>query len=181
MCVTIKLGIDKVSEWLCFVMFKLASKILRCVHTMPHGRMQHTAALPHGKSCSAYAANAIASTWKTNFLQTFRLRKLWNEIGELGLIFFSIWLIPFWNLLFIICHVASFDGTNNFPIKFLGCAASNDMSQPSRCNIHIYLWHGATFAIRPYHTLSLCAVRHSVDVPLELSRASIPFVKIFWW
>ncbi len=36
------------------------------------------------QKCSAYAANAIASTWKNNFLQTFfRLQKLWNEIGEL--------------------------------------------------------------------------------------------------
>ncbi len=67
---------------------------------MPRGRMQHTAALPRGKSCSAYAANAIASAWKKNFTQTFfRLPKLWNKIGELGLIFFSNWLIPFWNSL----------------------------------------------------------------------------------
>ncbi len=35
---------------------------LRCVHTMPRGRMQHTAALLRGKSCLAYAANAIVST-----------------------------------------------------------------------------------------------------------------------
>ncbi len=46
-------------------------EILRCVDTMLSGRMQHTAALPRGKSCSAYAANAIASPWKKNFLQTF--------------------------------------------------------------------------------------------------------------
>ncbi len=72
--------------------------LLRCVHTMPRGKMQYTAALPHGKSCSAYAANAITSTWKKNFLQTFfRLQKLWNETGEICLIFFSNWLIPFLN------------------------------------------------------------------------------------
>ncbi len=35
---------------------------LRCVHTMPRRRMQHTAALSRGKSCSAYAANAIMFT-----------------------------------------------------------------------------------------------------------------------
>ncbi len=40
---------------------------LRCVHTMPCGRMQHTAALPCGKSCSAYAANLIVTTLKKNF------------------------------------------------------------------------------------------------------------------
>ncbi len=34
---------------------------------MPRGRMQHTAALLRGKSCSAYAANAITSTWKKEF------------------------------------------------------------------------------------------------------------------
>ncbi len=63
--------------------------VLRYVHTMPRGRMQHTAALPRSKSCSAYAAHAIASTWKKNFLQTFfGLPKLWNAIGELGVIFF---------------------------------------------------------------------------------------------
>ncbi len=41
---------------------KELSVLLRYVHTMPCGRMQHNAALPCGKSCSAYAANAIAST-----------------------------------------------------------------------------------------------------------------------
>ncbi len=68
------------------------------VHTMLCGRMQHTAALRRCNSCSAYAANASASTWKKNFWWTFfRLQKLWNETGELCLIFFSNWLIPFWN------------------------------------------------------------------------------------
>ncbi len=97
---------------------------------MPCGRMQHTAALPRDKSCSAYAVNAIASTWKKNFLQTFyRLPKLWNEIGKLGLIFFSNWLIPFWNPLLIIRRcAASFDETDNLPIKFLGRAA-----KPTQC------------------------------------------------
>ncbi len=62
--------------------------VLLSLWTMPRGRMQHTAALPRGKSCSAYAASAITSTWKKNFLQTFfRLQKLWNETGELW--FFS--------------------------------------------------------------------------------------------
>ncbi len=133
---------------------------------MPRGRMQHTAALPCDKSCSAYAANAVASTWKKNFLQTFRLPKLWNDIGELGLIFFLNWLIPFWNLLLIICRAASFNGTDNLPIEFLSRAASNGMPQPSRRNVHIYLWHSATFAAWPCRTLPLCAARHSVDVPL---------------
>ncbi len=133
---------------------------------MPRGKMQHTAALPRGKSWSAYAANAIMSKWKKNFLQTFfRLPKLWNEIGELGVIFFSHWLIPFWNPLFIICRTASFDGTNNLPIKFLGHAASNGMPQPSRRNVHIYLWHGTTFAAWPCCTLPHCAAWHSVEVP----------------
>ncbi len=47
---------------------------------MPHCRMQHIAA-------SAYTANSTASTLMKNFLQ--RLQKLWNETGELSLIFFS--------------------------------------------------------------------------------------------
>ncbi len=150
----------------------------RCVHTMPHGRMQHTAALPCGKSCSAYAANAIASTWKKNSLQTFfRLPKLWNEIGKLGLIFFSNWLILFWNLLLTICRAASFDGTDNLPIKFLGRAASNGKPQPSRRNIHVYLWHGATFAVRPCCTLPLCATRHNVDAPKDCHLWNI----IMYW
>ncbi len=56
---------------------------------------------------------------KKNFLQTFfRLQKLWNEIGELCLIFSSNWLIPFWNPLLIVCRTASIDGTDNLPIKF---------------------------------------------------------------
>ncbi len=55
---------------------------------MPRGRMQQSAALLRSKSCSAYAANAIALHEK-NFLQTFfSLQKLWNETGELSLIFF---------------------------------------------------------------------------------------------
>ncbi len=141
---------------------------------MLRGRMQHTAALPHGKSSSAYTTNMITSTWKKNFLQTFfRLPKLWNEVGELVLIFFSNWLIPFWNPLLIICHAASFDGTDNLPIKILDHAASNGMPQPSRCKVHIYLWHGATFATQPCHTLPLCATRHSVDVHLEWQNMAL--------
>ncbi len=132
---------------------------------MPHGRVPHTAALPHGKSCSAHAANEFTSTWKNNFLQTFfRLQKLWNETGELCLIFFSKWLIPFWNPILIIRHVASFDGTDNLLIKYLGCAASNGIPQPSRRNVHIYLRDGATFVVQPCHVVSLCAVWNSVDV-----------------
>ncbi len=34
---------------------------------MQRGGMRRTAALPRGKSCSAYTTNAIASTWKKNF------------------------------------------------------------------------------------------------------------------
>ncbi len=60
------------------------------------------------------------------------------------------------------CRATSFNETNNLPIKLLGCAASNGMLQQSRSNVHIYLWHGATFVVQP-----LYAARHSVDVPLE--------------
>ncbi len=73
-------------------------RLLEVSLLMPRSRMQHTTALPRGKSCSAYAANSIVSTLKKNFLQTyFRLQKLWNETSELRLIFFSNWLMPFWN------------------------------------------------------------------------------------
>ncbi len=78
----------------------------------------------------------------------------------------DFFLKPFWNPLFIICRAASFDGTDNLPIEFVGCAASNGMPQPSQRNVRIYLWHGVTFATQPCRTLSLCATRHSVDVPL---------------
>ncbi len=74
--------------------------------------------------------------------------------------FISNWPIPFWNALLVICHAASFDATDNSPIKFLGCAVSNSMLQPGWCNIYIYLRHGATFA-----------TWHSVDVPLRCIRA----------
>ncbi len=36
-------------------------------------------------------------------------------------------------------RAASFDGTDNLLIEFLGRAASNGMPQPSRRNVHIYL------------------------------------------
>ncbi len=84
--------------------------------------------------------------------------------------FFSNWLIPFWNPLLIICRAASFDETDNLPIKFLGRAASNGMPQPRRHNVHIYLWHGATFAARPWCPVPLCAAWHSVNVPLQRQR-----------
>ncbi len=103
----------------------------------------------------------------------FRLQKLWNETGELCLIFFSNWLIPFWNPLLIICCAASFDGTDNLPIEFLGHAASNGTPQPSRHNVHIYLRHGATFAARPCRAVLLCAVWHNVGVSLKLSVLKI--------
>ncbi len=59
---------------------------------------------------------------KNFFVDLQRLQKLWNETGEC-LIFFSNWLIPFWNSLLIICRTASFDVTDNLPIEFLGCTA----------------------------------------------------------
>ncbi len=90
---------------------------------------------------------------KIIFLQTFRLQKLWNETGELCLIFFSNWLIPFWN------PYSSYAATNNLLIEFLGCATSNGMLQPSRRNVHIYLRHGTTFAARPCRTVA--AVCHA--------------------
>ncbi len=129
----------------------------------------HYTTLQNATHCS-FATRQKLSTWKKNFLQTFfRLPKLWNEIGELGLIFVSNWLISFWNPLRIICHVA-FDGTDSLPIEFLGHAASNGMPQPSRRNVHIYLWYGTTFATRLCYTLPLCAAWrtwHSMDVPLK--------------
>ncbi len=86
--------------------YRAVEGTLRCVHTMLRGRKQHTAALPHGKSYSAYAANLIASTLKKNFLQTI-LQKLWNETSELRLIFFSIRLMPFWSPLKVHPHYAA--------------------------------------------------------------------------
>ncbi len=163
------------------IMRRKEMKTYRYVHTMPHGRMQHTAALSRGKSCSAYAANAIASTWKKNFLHTFfRLPKLWNEIGELGVIFFSNWLIPFWNPLFIICRAASFDGTDNLPIKFLGHAASNGMPQPSRRNVHIYLWYGVTFAAQPSFSFFFFFVKNLFLHKVMLEKVAARGFLAFW-
>ncbi len=68
--------------------------------------------------------------------------------------------------------MASFAWTDDLPIKFLGRAASNGMLQTSRRNIHIYLWHGVTFAAWPCRTLPLCATRHSVDVPLYCTETA---------
>ncbi len=56
------------------------------------------------------------------------------------------------------------------PIEFLGCAASNGMPLPSRRNVHIYLRHGETFAAWPCRAVPLCAVWHSVDVPLQCDQ-----------
>ncbi len=52
-----------------------------------------------------------------------------------------------------LCRAASFDGTDNLPIEFLGCAASNGVPQSSRRNVHIYLRLGYTFAVRPCHAV----------------------------
>ncbi len=151
---------------------------LRCTHTMPRGRMQHTAALLRSESCSAYAGNAITSTWKKNFLQTFfMLQKLRNETGELCLIFFLNWLIPFWNPLLVICPATSFNGNDNLPIKFLCGVASNSMPQPSRRNVYTYLRHGTTFAVWSCHAVPLCAARHNVNVPLVSSSTFLSQ----WW
>ncbi len=49
-----------------------ATLTLRCVHTIPRGKMQHTAALPRGKTCSAYAATAIASTFFTDLISGYQ-------------------------------------------------------------------------------------------------------------
>ncbi len=92
-------------------------------------------------------------------LQTFfSLQKLWNETSELCLIFFSNWLIPFWNPLLIICRTASCNGTNNLPIEFSGRAASNGMTQ-----MFTYTCSMVWLLLRDLSML--CVTQHSVDVP----------------
>ncbi len=72
---------------------------------MPRSRMQHIAALPCGKSCSAYAANWFASTLKNYFLlTTVQVTKtveliLKKTTSKLRMIFLSDWLFQFWNFL----------------------------------------------------------------------------------
>ncbi len=61
---------DKVYRNNTAMLEELEAEILRCVHTMPHIRMQHNAASPCGKNSSAYAAKLITSTLKKNFLPT---------------------------------------------------------------------------------------------------------------
>ncbi len=50
---------------------------------MPRGRMQHTAALSRGKSCLAYAANAMASTFFADLFQVTKTvdrdRRTWYD------------------------------------------------------------------------------------------------------
>ncbi len=50
---------------------------------MPHGRMQHTAALPHSKRCLAYASSAIASTFFADLFQVIKTverdRRTWCD------------------------------------------------------------------------------------------------------
>ncbi len=81
---------------------------------MPHGRMQHIAAMPRSRSCSAYAANLFASTLKKNFsLTIFQVTKtvqltLNNTTSKLCRIFLSDWLLQFWNSLLIICHAKNY-------------------------------------------------------------------------
>ncbi len=132
---------------------------------MPCGRMQHTAALPRGKSCLAYAANAIASTFFADLFSGYQ--NCGTRSANLVWFFFK-WLIPFWNPLFIKCRTASFDGTDNLPIEFLGHAASNGM--PTQHPHILVAWRNFC------RTLPLCAARHSVDVPLHFQKgdASAP-------
>ncbi len=66
---------------------------------MPHGRIQQSAVLPRSKSCWAYAAHAIPSTWKNNFFADFlqvtkTVERDWWTLSDF---FFLNWLIPFWN------------------------------------------------------------------------------------
>ncbi len=131
---------------------------------MPRDRMQHTTALPRDKNCSAYAANAIVSTWKKNFLQIFfRLQKLWNKTGELCLIFFSNRLIPFWNPL-----LSSYAA--RLPLKGPTICRSNlrlrsieqhVAAEPMQCSHILAAWHDFCCPALPR-----CAVRYNVDVPL---------------
>ncbi len=98
-----------------------------------------------------------------SFLQTFfRLQKLWNKTGEVCLIFFSNWMTPFWNPLLIICCAASFDGTDNLPIKFLGRAESkrHAAAEPTQRPHILAAWRDICCAALPH-----CAAWHSVDVP----------------
>ncbi len=138
----------QISSSICIFGENVSSKSrssLRCVYTMPCGRMQHTAALPRGKS-RQYDRTHMKKEFFADLLQVAKTverdRRTWSD-------FFLKLADTILKPLLIICRAASFDGTDNLPIKFLDGAASNSMPQPSRCNVHIYLWHGATFAAQP--------------------------------
>ncbi len=133
---------------------------------MPCGRMQHTAALPCGNSCSAYATKSIESTLKKNFLQTnFRLQKLWNETSELRLIFFSNWVMPFWNPLLIICCAANLWWDRHFADRIF---MPHGMQKP--CLSCAALTHTlfSPFATWRGHIFFDSAMPYSVDAPIDL-------------
>ncbi len=155
--------------------WKIASKVkgdretVRRIHTMPRGRTQDPAAVPRGKSCSAYALNSIASTLKKNFLLTyFRLQKLWNETSEFCLIFLSQ---TGW------CHFdthyssyaaqQSFDETNILPIEFSCCMAFCGMQKPCLSRTALTSTLFSLFVAQQGCILLHSVTWHSGDAPVR--------------
>ncbi len=91
---------------------------------------------------------------KNNFLQTyFRLQKLWNETSELCLIFFSNWLMPFWNPLLIISHAANLWRDWHFADRIFMPQHAEALPKPCYIDVHIIL--AICHTARP-HFLAFC-------------------------
>ncbi len=65
---------------------------------MPHGRMQHIAALPCGKSCSAYVTNinlfvpTLKKNFFANYIQGYKNCGTDTEKNTVNFIWFFIWM-----------------------------------------------------------------------------------------
>ncbi len=130
---------------------------------MPCDRTQHIAALSRSKSCSAYAANLIASTLKKNFLQTVTSGYKNCETRPVNFVrFFSL---PGWyhfeTPYSSYAARRTFDDTDILPIEFLCCGMQKPCPSCSTLTSTLFLpfaaWQGCIFL----HS----SVWHSVDAP----------------
>ncbi len=147
---------------------------------MPRDRMQHIVTLPHGKSCSAYATNLIASTLKIIVCWPyFQLQKLWNEKHVFFAFLVYICTQKFWNPLLVICCTKNYvyttvDGKYRHGkpltrpillIEFSCHTACHGMQKPRLSCTTLMSTLFSSFAARQGRILLHFAKWHSVDAP----------------
>ncbi len=145
-------------------------KVCRCVHTIPHGRMQHNTTLPYGKSCMACATKLFTSTFKKNFLPTIIqfAKTVEQEIRAHYMLHQKLHLHCSW---WQVSAQQTFDDTDTLPTEFLCRHSATRWGIQKPCQSHTVLTSTLFLA---FATQQSCITLHSttwhnLKIPLLIS------------